>query len=128
MRSNVKKDRPKYIDLSRIKLPITGVVSIAHRISGMLLVLSLPAWLYLLDLSLSSAQGYQQAVQITDNFMFKLLAIIAFWALMHHFFAGIRFLLFDIDIGVEKASAHKTAKAVFITEVVMMLFIIGWLI
>ena len=128
MRSTIKKDRPKYIDLSRIKLPITGVVSIAHRISGVFLVISLPIWLYLLDLSLSSAQGYQQALQITDSFLFKLLAIAAFWALMHHFFAGIRFLLFDIDIGVEKASAHKTAKAVFVAEAVVMLFIIGWLI
>jgi len=128
MRSTIKKDRPKYIDLSRIKLPITGVVSIAHRLSGIFLVLSIPVWLYLLDLSLSSEQGYEQAVMITDSFMFKLLAIIAFWALAHHFFAGIRFLLFDIDIGVEKESAIKAAKAVFIAEGVLMLIIIGWLI
>ena len=127
MRSTIKKDRPKYIDLSRIKLPITGVVSIAHRVSGMFLVLSIPAWLYLLDLSLSSEAGYAEAVAITDSFMFTLLAIIAFWALAHHFFAGIRFLLFDIDIGVEKETAIKAAKAVFVAEGVLILVIIGWL-
>jgi len=127
MRSTVKKDRPKYIDLSRIKLPITGFVSIAHRISGMFLVISIPVWLYLLDLSLSSEQGYEQAVLITDSFMFKLLALIAFWGLLHHFFAGIRFLLFDVDIAVEKESAIKAAKAVFVAEGIAMLIIMGWL-
>ncbi len=128
MRTTLRKDRPKYLNLLQIKLPITGIVSIGHRASGVFLLLSIPVWLYLLDLSLGSEQGYQQAQEITDGFLFTLLAIIVFWSLMHHFFAGIRFLLLDLDIGIEKEVAFKFAKAVFIAEGISMLFVIGWLI
>ena len=127
MRSTIKKDRPKYIDLSRIKLPITGVVSIIHRLSGIFLVISIPIWLYLLDLSLSGESGFVQVAHMAESLLFKVLVIIAFWALAHHFFAGIRFLLFDIDVGVEKASAILAAKLVFVAEVALMAVIIGWL-
>ena len=128
MRTTLRKDRPKYLNLLQIKLPITGIVSIGHRASGVFLLLSIPVWLYLLDLSLGSEQGYQQVQEITDGFLFTLLAIIVFWSLMHHFFAGIRFLLLDLDIGIEKEVAFKFAKAVFIAEGISMLFVIGWLI
>ncbi|MDX1812202.1 MAG: succinate dehydrogenase, cytochrome b556 subunit [Gammaproteobacteria bacterium] len=126
MRSTTQKPRPKHLDLFRIKLPLTGIVSIAHRISGVLLVLSIPFWLYLLDLSLSSEAGYAEAVQWLDGFFVSFLAIIVLWALMHHFFAGIRFLLLDIDIGIEKEQALKFAQYVLIAEGVSMLFVIGW--
>lgn len=126
MRTTVQKSRPKYLDLFRIKLPITGVVSIAHRISGVLLVLSLPFWLYLLDLSLLGPEGFAAANEWLDGFFVSLLAIIVMWALVHHFFAGIRFLLLDLDIGIEKAQAIKYSKAVFIIEAVAMVFVIGW--
>lgn len=127
MRTPGQRVRPKYLDLRQIKLPITGIVSIAHRISGVFLVLSIPIWLYLLDLSLSGPQGFEQATEICDGFFFTLLSIVCLWALVHHFFAGIRFLLIDIDIGVDKPAALKGAKTVFIVEAIVMLPIIGWL-
>ncbi|HFE37483.1 MAG TPA: succinate dehydrogenase, cytochrome b556 subunit [Gammaproteobacteria bacterium] len=127
MRTSQKTPRPKYLDLRHIKLPVTGVISIAHRISGVFLVASIPVWLYLLELSLSGSEGFQQAVALNDGFLFSLLSIVCFWALVHHFFAGIRFLLLDVEIGGEKQAALKTAKWVFVIEVIVMLPIIGWL-
>jgi len=127
MRNPDQGVRPKYLDLRQIKLPITGIVSIAHRISGVILVISIPAWLYLLEMSVTSEKGYQQVLEKTDGFLFSLMAIVCLWALVHHFFAGIRFLLFDLDIAVDKVSAHKMAKLVFALEIIVMLPIIGWL-
>ena len=128
MRTSNQRARPKYLDLRRIKLPITGIVSIAHRISGVFLVLSIPVWLYLLELSLSGFQGYQEAAEITDGFLFSILSIVCLWALVHHFLAGIRYLLIDLDIGIEKQAALEGAKWVFLVEGAVMLPIIGWLI
>jgi len=128
MRTSLPKARPKYLDLLKIKLPITGVVSIAHRLSGVLLVLSLPLWLFFLDLSLKDTSSYNLVAGKLDNFFFKMLVIIGFWALIHHFFAGIRYLLIDIGIGESKQSAISMSKLVFAAEAVVMLFIIGWLI
>jgi len=128
MKSSVQKNRPKHLDLLRIKLPITGIVSIAHRISGVLLVLSIPFWLYLLERSISGPTGFAEVENLLDGFFVSLLAIIVLWALVHHFWAGIRFLLLDLDIGIEKQQALKFAKVVFIVEAVSMIFVIGWVI
>jgi len=127
MRTSSQRARPKYLDLLRIKLPITGIVSIAHRASGVLLVLSIPVWLYLLELSLSGPQEFQNAAEITNGLFFTLLAIVCFWALVHHFLAGIRYLLIDLDIGVDKEAALEGAKWVFLIEGAIMIPIIGWL-
>ena len=127
MRTAAQKNRPKYLDLFRIKLPLTGIVSIAHRISGVVLLLSIPFWLYLLELSLAGPEGFAEAVAWTDGFFVSLLAIIVMWALVHHFYAGIRFLLLDIDIGTGKVAALKFAKLVFVAEAITMIFVLGWI-
>jgi len=128
LKQNLKKRaRPKYLDLRQIKLPVTGIVSIAHRISGILLVLSIPVWLYLLELSLSGPLGFEEAIVISNGFFFTVLSIGCFWSLVHHFVAGIRYLLIDLDIGVDKEAALEGARWVFIVEGAIMLPVIGWL-
>ena len=127
MRTTIRKDRPKYLDLFRIKLPITGIVSIGHRASGILLVLTIPIWLYLLETSVTSEQDYQDILKMTDGFVFSLMAFLVFWSLVHHLFAGVRFLLLDLDIGIEKYSALRAAKLVFVAEAIVMVFVAGWL-
>jgi len=44
--------RPVYLNLLKIRLPVTGMVSFAHRVSGVLLFLFIPYAVYLFDLSL----------------------------------------------------------------------------
>jgi len=127
MRTTIRKDRPKYLDLLRIKLPISGIVSIGHRASGVFLVLSIPVWLYLLETSLTSEQDFEDVLKMVDGLPFTLLAIVAFWTIVHHFFAGIRFLLLDMDLAIEKEPAKRTAKAVFVLEAIVMVFVIWWL-
>ena len=53
------KSRPVYLNLLRIRQPVGAVVSILHRISGLVLVLALPALFYLLQQSLASEEGYR---------------------------------------------------------------------
>ena len=115
---NVKQNRPKNLDLTKIRLPITAKVSILHRISGVLLFLSIPFFIYLLQLSLSDEQGYQRAVEIVDGVLVKLILFVFLWALMHHLIAGIRFLLIDIDVGVQIDQARASAKNAIIAGVV----------
>ena len=115
---NVKHNRPKNLDLTKIKLPITAQVSILHRVSGVLLFLSIPLIIYLLQLSLESEHDYQRAAAITDSFFVELILFGLIWALMHHLIAGIRFLLIDVDVGVEINQARKSAKHALISGVV----------
>jgi succinate dehydrogenase / fumarate reductase cytochrome b subunit len=114
----VKKDRPVYkniglAQLIKYRLPWAGKVSILHRISGAVLFLMLPFLLYLLDQSLASELSYQKFQAITSNVLIKLICLGLIWAFLHHFCAGIRYLLLDLEIGVEKVDANRSAIFVF---------------
>jgi len=115
---SVKKDRPvfKNIGLAQLikyRLPWAGKVSILHRISGAALFLMLPFLLYLLDQSLASEVSYQKFQAITGHFLVKIICLGLIWAFLHHFCAGIRYLLLDLEIGVEKVDANRSAIFVF---------------
>ena len=116
----VSKDkRPVYLNLFKIRLPLMGMVSLAHRASGVLLFIAIPFAVYLLDLSVISSEGYAEVMTIFQHPLVQLTQILIVWALAHHFFAGIRFLLIDADIGVEKTQAKIGAWLVVITELIV---------
>jgi succinate dehydrogenase / fumarate reductase cytochrome b subunit len=121
------KPRPVFLNLMQIRLPVAGVMSIVHRVSGVVMVLSIPLLVYLLDLSLSSPQGFVEAAALFDNMLVKLILLGFIWGLMHHLLAGIRYLLIDIDIGVEKPLFRQTAWAVIVAAPVLALILMGGL-
>lgn len=87
-------------------------MSIIHRITGVFMFLAIPFLIYGLDISLISAQGYQDAVAMMHSPLGIVLLFGLMWALMHHLLAGIRYLLIDIDLGVEKEQARVSALGV----------------
>lgn len=117
-------NRPVYLNLIKIRLPLAGIVSFAHRISGVLLFLFLPFSVYLLDLSVQSAESFASVEQLLNQPLMLVVQILVLWSITHHFFAGIRFLLIDAEIGVEKSQARFGAWLVFIAEAIAMLLII----
>lgn len=106
--------RPKYLNLIKIRLPIPGIVSFAHRVSGVLMFLAVPFLVYLLYLSASGESGFIQTQHLLNSPLIKLFLLILAWSIYHHLFAGIRYLLIDADIGVEKSAARASAMIVFI--------------
>jgi len=99
-------------DLAHYALPLPAKVSILHRASGLLLFLGLPLSLWLFDLSLSSERSYEQFQSFLAHPLARLVVLGLAWGLLHHLCAGIRFLLIDLDVGVEKAGARRGAIAV----------------
>jgi succinate dehydrogenase / fumarate reductase cytochrome b subunit len=100
--------------LINYRLPWAGKVSILHRISGALLFLALPFILYLFDKSLASEVSFAQFARFVSNPLAKLVLLILIWSFLHHFFAGIRYLLLDLEVGVEKASSSRSAILVLL--------------
>ena len=119
--------RPVYLNLFKIKLPLMGMVSFAHRISGILLFLAIPFGVYLLHLSTVSAAGFDEVIILLDSPLVKLINTSLIWSISHHFFAGIRFLLMDVELGVEKQSAINSAKLVVLLELVATLILLYWI-
>lgn len=106
---SVKKPAPKFLNLFVIKLPPSGIVSIAHRVSGVLMFVSIPLIAYLFALSLESQQGFQQAQAWLASPPALILTVLLVWSFSHHLLAGIRHLLLDIDIGVQRSQARTSA-------------------
>ena len=122
---NIKDNRPKYLNLLKIRLPITGIASINHRISGLLLFLAIPFSLYLLQLSLKNKNGFDEVLNCLSSPFIKLALVLLTWSFVHHLFAGFRFLLIDQNIGISLPAARKTAWFVVFAAVIVTLVISG---
>ena len=106
------KQRPKYLALHEIRLPIAGYVSILHRVSGAGLFLLLPWLIYLFELSVSSAESHAKFLEYVAHPLVKLFLFGLIWSFLHHFCAGVRFLLLDVHVGIDKAQSQTSAKVV----------------
>jgi len=116
--SSSSRPRPEFrnIHITQLlgyRLPLPGVVSIMHRISGALLFLALPALLWLFEMSLMSEISFARLADLASHWLVKLTLVVLAWAFLHHLVAGVRYLLLDMDIGVEKAAARASAALVY---------------
>lgn len=113
------KHRPQHrnigvAEILKYRLPLAGIVSILHRISGVLMFLiGIPLILYMLQLSLTSEVSYEAFESFTSGVFVKLVLLVMLWGFFHHLCAGIRFLLLDLHIGLEKEQAALSSKIVF---------------
>jgi len=120
-----QNNRPVFINLFQIKLPVAGVMSIAHRAAGVFKFISIPFWLYVLQLSLQSAESFARAAEIVQSNWLMPVYVLLLWSLFHHLLAGVRYLLLDIDIGVEKPLFRQTALAVLVAAPVVVILILA---
>ena len=119
------KKRPKNLDLTTIRLPLPGKVSILHRVSGVGLFLFLPVLLWLFSASLTSAETFATFRSVFASLPAKVVLAGLLWAFVHHFCAGIRFLLLDLHVGIEKEAARKSAAVVFAVSIPLALILWG---
>lgn len=104
--------RPKHLNLAVIRLPLPGVVSILHRASGLCLIAALPFLTWALAVAVRDPAGYEAVASVMGNPLVKLLLLGVIWSVMHHLFAGIRFLLIEVLIGIELPAARASSWAV----------------
>jgi succinate dehydrogenase / fumarate reductase cytochrome b subunit len=108
----MNKQRPKHLALHQIKLPLPGIVSVLHRISGLILFCALPLLLLMLQYSLASIETYTQLLDVLANPLLKLMLLGLLWAFLHHFCAGLRYLAIDAHYVRNLAQARNSSKAV----------------
>jgi len=124
-----QKARPQYrnihvTQLLGYRLPPAGIVSILHRISGALLFLAgIPFGLYLLSTSISSEISFQTYRAVVTSVPGKLLLLVLAWAFLHHAIAGVRYLLLDRHVGIQKEASRTSAVAVLALTAVLTLLV-----
>jgi succinate dehydrogenase / fumarate reductase cytochrome b subunit len=128
-----QKQRPEFRninafrDLPTYRLPAPGWVSILHRISGVLMFVLLPFILWMFDTSISSEisfarfkQAFNNGIGFVPGFLVKLVVLGLIWAYLHHFFAGLRHLLMDVNHdSVSKKFGGTSAKATLAITVIL---------
>lgn len=124
-KSPLRKSGPVNLDLLSIMsyyLPLPGIVSIMHRISGALVFVLIPLLLWMLQSSLASADSFATLQNCLQHPLLKLLLWAVVSALLFHLIAGIRHLLMDAGIGETIISAQIAAK---ITLAISIILVIG---
>jgi succinate dehydrogenase / fumarate reductase cytochrome b subunit len=120
----VVKPRPVYLNLARIRLPLPGLVSILHRVSGAVLFLfAIPLALFGVQASLESADGFAALKAMFAHPLCKLVLVGLLWAYLHHFFAGIRYLLLDLHVGDDLRPARQSSVAVLVASLALTLIV-----
>jgi succinate dehydrogenase / fumarate reductase cytochrome b subunit len=124
----VTRPRPVYLDLVRIRLPLPGLVSILHRVSGAVLFLvGIPLALLGLQRSLGSSDDFGAMRAILAQPLIKLVLLGLAWAYLHHFCAGIRFLLLDLHRGIELEPARRSSTVVLVVSLALTVLVGVWL-
>ncbi len=119
---NQKKRVYRNIAFSQIlsyRLPPAGIVSILHRISGVLLFLSLPLTLYWFGQSLYSEASFAMLKAWTSCTVVKLVILGLAWAFLYHFCAGIRHVCMDLHIGVNRQAGNRSAIGVLSLSILL---------
>jgi succinate dehydrogenase / fumarate reductase cytochrome b subunit len=121
-------ERPRFLNLTKIKFPITAIASISQRISGVVLFLGIPVILYCLQLSLSSLADFNAVVEcITQHLSVKLAIWIYILSLVYHVLGGVRHLIMDLGFLEELPIAKCTATGTFVLTVAIMIVVGVWL-
>ena len=122
------RNRPVYRnlgigDLAKYRLPLSGIVSILHRISGALLFLFLWLLLWLLQSSLSPALDAFRG--LWTNPLVKVIVFVLVWSVLHHLCAGIRYLILDVRHSATDLKPARQSSAIVLVVSIVLTIIVG---
>ena len=119
--------RPVNLDLLRMRFPVTAVVSILHRLSGIIMFIFLPLFLYIISQASNTPSSYHQL----QTLLLTPWMIVLIWGILsasiYHILAGVRHLLADMGVGESLAFARCSAWLLIIVEFVVIAILGVWL-
>jgi len=130
--AHTAKSRPgenmRLIDALGYRLPLAGIVSILHRVSGLIMFILMPFIIWMFDTSLTSEITYSQFTSVfvggagfVPGWFFKLLALALIWAYLHHFIAGVRHLWMDATHAVTLEFGRQSAVFTLVVSLALTL-------
>ncbi|MDQ7049768.1 MAG: succinate dehydrogenase, cytochrome b556 subunit [Enterobacterales bacterium] len=118
----MNKNRPGSVNLAtmvKLSWPITSLSSILHRVTGVLLFLAIPFFLWAIELSLSSQSGFNQIQQVLQGDVAKFISWTILSMLCYHMIAGARHLLMDAGIGESLEGGILGSKLVILAGILI---------
>ena len=115
----MKDTRPVNIDLTTIRFPLTAILSITHRITGVIIFVGVAILLYLLGLSLESAEGFAEAQRLLTLPVAKFVVWGIVSGLLYHIVAGTKHLIMDWGFGETLAGAAIGSRITLVLSIVL---------
>lgn len=119
MYKTVNNKRPVNLDIATIKLPITALVSILHRVSGVVLFGAVAVLLWMLGASLASEQSFADMKECLQGPLAKVVVWLVLAGLAYHTVAGVRHLFMDMGVGETLEGGRLGARLVFVFAFVL---------
>ncbi|MDE0094159.1 MAG: succinate dehydrogenase, cytochrome b556 subunit [Gammaproteobacteria bacterium] len=123
----MKDSRPVFLNLLKVELPLAALVSILHRISGVLLFFVAGLFLWILANSIQSEQSFHSIKQMFREPVYAVILWISLSLVGYHFIAGIRHLLMDLHIGDSLRAGKVSALIALILSILVSLLLAGWI-
>ncbi len=136
--TELAKKRPEFrninalTDLPSYRLPVAGVVSILHRVSGVLMFALMPFIIWMFDTSLSSEYSFARfraafnsGLWFFPGWLIKLVALALIWAYLHHFIAGLRHLWMDVSHKAVSKEFGKTSAVFTLAVSILLTLVLG---
>ena len=134
MTNTARKPRPgenmQLMDALGYRLPVAGLVSILHRVSGLIMFVLLPFIIWMFDTSLTSEVSFERftaafsvGIGFVPGLLVKLVTLGLLWAYLHHFIAGVRHLWMDMTHSVSKQQGHSSAVFTLVSSVLLTLLL-----
>jgi succinate dehydrogenase / fumarate reductase cytochrome b subunit len=108
------------------RFPLTVILSITHRITGVFLAVGVLLLLYVLMAAAAGPQSFHSAHMLVSSWIGQVLLLLWTFALYFHFCNGIRHLLWDVGYGFDKQVVDKTAVIVIVATI--LLTVVTWLV
>lgn len=109
-----------------IKFPITAIVSITHRVTGVVLLAGVLILMWMLDASLSSQDEFDSLKELMAMPFAKFVLWGVLAALSYHLVAGVRHLLMDLGIGETLEGGQLGAKLAIALSIVLIVLSGVW--
>lgn len=120
----MKKERPVNLDLSTIKFPAAAKASILHRISGVVMLVSLVFIVWAFAVSLSGPEGFAQIENLMTSFIAKFIGWGILTALGFHLIIGLRHLVMDMGYW-EELDSGRTSAVISIVLSILLSVLVG---
>ncbi len=101
--------------------------SLLHRASGLILTLGLIPLSYFLGSLASGPESYERAVAVFGAPWFRIVYAALMWALSFHLVAGLRHLVMDSGVGLDRKANRASAIGLFVASSLLTLAGWGWL-
>ena len=119
--------RPTNRNVTQYRFPLTAIISILHRVSGVVLFLAMPLFLYTLTMSLASVEQFQALQEMLHQPFYKFVLWGVLVALAFHWVAGVRHIIMDLGFAESLRAGQMGASLTLIFSIVLMVLAGVWL-